>query len=123
MEILLSNSSDKPIYEQITTQIKAMIIKGTLKSGDSLPSMRKLAKELHVSVITAQRAYEELQRDGFIDTVAGKGTFVSEQNKEFIREENLRRIQETLEKAVELSKENNLSLEELMKLLKLLYEE
>nr|WP_296011696.1 GntR family transcriptional regulator [uncultured Blautia sp.] len=123
MEILLSNSSDKPIYEQITTQIKAMIIKGTLKSGDSLPSMRKLAKELHVSVITAQRAYEELQRDGFIDTVAGKGTFVSEQNKEFIREENLRRIQETLEKAVELSKENNLSLEELTKLLKLLYEE
>ena len=85
--------------------------------------MRKLAKELHVSVITAQRAYEELQRDGFIDTVAGKGTFVSEQNKEFIREENLRRIQETLEKAVELSKENNLSLEELTKLLKLLYEE
>lgn len=123
MEILLSNSSDKPIYEQITSQIKAMIIKGTLKGGDSLPSMRKLAKELHVSVITAQRAYEELQRDGFIDTVAGKGTFVSEQNKEFILEENLRRIQETLEKAVELARENSLSLEELTKLLKLLYEE
>ena len=123
MEILLSNSSDKPIYEQITSQIKAMIIKGTLKEGDSLPSMRKLAKELHVSVITAQRAYEELQRDGFIDTVAGKGTFVSEQNKEFIREENLRRIQETLEKAVELARENSLSLEGLTNLLKLLYEE
>ena len=72
MEILLSNSSDEPIYEQITSQIKAMIMKGSLKSGDTLPSMRKLAKELHVSVITAQRAYEELQRDGFIDTVAGK---------------------------------------------------
>ena len=85
--------------------------------------MRKLAKELHVSVITAQRAYEELQRDGFIDTVAGKGTFVSEQNKEFIREENLRRIQETLEKAVELARENSLSLEGLTNLLKLLYEE
>ncbi len=123
MEILLSNSSDKPIYEQITSQIKTMIIKGTLKEGDSLPSMRKLAKELHVSVITAQRAYEELQRDGFIDTVAGKGTFVSEQNKEFIREENLRRIQETLEKAVELARENSLSLEGLTNLLKLLYEE
>lgn len=122
MEILLSNSSDKPIYEQITSQIKTMIIKGTLKEGDSLPSMRKLAKELHVSVITAQRAYEELQRDGFIDTVAGKGTFVSEQNKEFIREENLRRIQETLEKAVELARENSLSLEGLTNLLKLLYE-
>ena len=123
MEILLSNSSDKPIYEQITSQIKTMIIKGTLKEGDSLPSMRKLAKELHVSVITAQRAYEELQRDGFIDTVAGKGTFVSEQNKEFIREENLRRIQETLEKAVALARENSLSLEGLTNLLKLLYEE
>ena len=123
MEILLSNSSDKPIYEQITSQIKTMIIKGTLKEGDSLPSMRKLAKELHVSVITAQRAYEELQRDGFIDTVAGNGTFVSEQNKEFIREENLRRIQETLEKAVELARENSLSLEGLTNLLKLLYEE
>lgn len=123
MEILLSNSSDKPIYEQITSQIKTMIIKGTLKGGDSLPSMRKLAKKLHVSVITAQRAYEELQRDGFIDTVAGKGTFVSEQNKEFIREENLRRIQETLEKAVELARENSLSLEGLTNLLKLLYEE
>ena len=123
MEILLSNSSDKPIYEQITSQIKTMIIKGTLKEGDSLPSMRKLAKELHVSVITAQRAYEELQRDGFIDTVAGKGTFVSEQNKEFIREDNLRRIQETLEKAVELARENSLSLEGLTNLLKLLYEE
>ena len=123
MEILLSYSSEKPIYEQITSQINTRIIKGTLKEGDSLPSMRKLAKELHVSVITAQRAYEELQRDGFIDTVAGKGTFVSEQNKEFIREENLRRIQETLEKAVELARENSLSLEGLTNLLKLLYEE
>lgn len=123
MEILLSNSSDEPIYEQITSQIKAMIMKGTLKSGDALPSMRKLAKELHVSVITAQRAYEELQRDGFIDTVAGKGTFVAARNREFIREENLRIIEQRLEQAAKLARENDLSLEELIKLLKLFYEE
>ena len=116
MEILLSNSSDEPIYEQITSQIKAMIMKGTLKSGDALPSMRKLAKELHVSVITAQRAYEELQRDGFIDTVAGKGTFVAARNREFIREENLRIIEQRLEQAAKLARENDLSLEELIKL-------
>ena len=123
MEILLSNSSDEPIYEQITSQIKAMIMKGTLKSGDALPSMRKLAKELHVSVITAQRAYEELQRDGFIDTVAGKGTFVAARNREFIREENLRIIEQRLEQATKRARENDLSLEELIKLLTLFYEE
>ena len=123
MEILLSNSSDEPIYEQITSQIKAMIMKGSLKSGDTLPSMRKLAKELHVSVITAQRAYEELQRDGFIDTVAGKGTFVAARNREFIREENLRIIEQRLEQAAKLARENDLSLEELIKLLTLFYEE
>ncbi len=123
MEILLSNSSDKPIYEQITSQIKAMIMNGTLKSGDSLPSMRKLAKELHVSVITAQRAYEDLQRDGFIDTVAGKGTFVAAQNKDFIREENLRSIEKLLQKAVRLGKENDISLQQVTDLLQIFYEE
>ncbi len=123
MEILLSNSSDKPIYEQITSQIKAMIMNGTLKSGDSLPSMRKLAKELHVSVITAQRAYEDLQRDGFIDTVAGKGTFVAAQNKDFIREENLRSIEKLLQKAVRLGKENDISLQQITDLLQIFYEE
>ena len=76
MEIILSNNSNKPIYEQITSQIKAMIIKGELKPGDSLPSMRKLAKELHISVITSQRVYEDLQRDGFIESSVGRGTFV-----------------------------------------------
>ncbi len=123
MEILLSNSSDKPIYEQITSQIKAMIMKGTLKSGDSLPSMRKLAKDLHVSVITAQRAYEDLQRDGFIDTVAGKGTFVAAQNKDFIREENLRNIENLLKKAAELARENDISIQQMTELLKIFYGE
>ena len=80
VEILLSNSSDKPIYEQITSQIKEMIMKGELKPGEAMPSMRKLAKSLHVSVITTQRAYDDLQRDGFILTVPAKGTFVSTQN-------------------------------------------
>ena len=85
MEIILSNSSNEPIYQQITSQIKTMIIDGTLKTGDSMPSMRNLAKSLHVSVITAQHAYEDLQKDGFIETVAGKGTFVSAQNKDLLR--------------------------------------
>ena len=84
MEIILSNASPKPIYEQITSQIKAMIMNGELKAGDPMPSMRKLAKELHVSVITTQRAYDDLQKDGFIVTVPAKGTFVSAQNQDFI---------------------------------------
>ena len=85
MEIILSNASPKPIYEQITSRIKAMIMNGELKAGDPMPSMRKLAKELHVSVITTQRAYDDLQKDGFIVTVPAKGTFVSAQNQDFIR--------------------------------------
>jgi len=86
MEIILSNSSSRPIYEQITSQIKEMIMKGTLKAGDPMPSMRKLAKDLHVSVITTQRAYDDLVKDGFIVTIPAKGTFVSNQNQDFIRE-------------------------------------
>ena len=86
MEIILSNSSSRPIYEQITSQIKEMIMKGTLKAGDPMPSMRKLAKDLHVSVITTQRAYDDLVKDGFIVTIPAKGTFVSNQNQDFIRD-------------------------------------
>ena len=84
MQILISNHTTKPIYEQITSQIKHAIMSGELKSGDPLPSMRALAKDLHISVITTQKAYEDLQRDGFIESAAGRGTFVSSQNKEFI---------------------------------------
>lgn len=109
VEIILSSSSDKPIYEQITSQIKEMIMKGELKPGEAMPSMRKLAKSLHVSVITTQRAYDDLQRDGFIITVPAKGTFVSTQNQDFIREENLRRIEELLTDAATLGRENGLS--------------
>ncbi len=123
MEIILSSASDKPIYEQITSQIKELIMKGELKPGEPLPSMRKLAKNLHVSVITTQRAYDDLQRDGFIVTVPAKGTFVSTQNQDFIREENLRKIESLLTEAATLGRENGLSLEELQTTLTVVYQE
>lgn len=123
MEIILSNVSTKPIYEQITSQIKGMIMSGELKPGDPMPSMRKLAKELHVSVITTQRAYDNLVKDGFIVTVPAKGTFVSAQNQDFIREENLRKIEEHLTEACELAKQNSVSLDSLKESLELLYSE
>ena len=93
MDIIISNSSSSPIYEQITRQIKDHILQGELKAGDALPSMRVLAKELRISLITTKRAYEELERDGFIETVPGKGCFVSEKNTEFLREEQLRQVE------------------------------
>ena len=123
MEIILSSASEKPIYEQITSQIKETIMTGELKPGEAHPSMRKLAKDLHVSVITTQRAYDDLSKDGFIVTIPAKGTFVSTQNQEFIREENLRRIEGLLSDAARLGRENGLSLEELEKTLELVYTE
>ena len=123
MEIILSSASEKPIYEQITSQIKEMIMTGELKPGEALPSMRKLAKDLHVSVITTQRTYDDLSKDGFIVTIPAKGTFVSTQNQDFIREENLRRIEGLLSDAARLGRENGLSLEELEKTLELVYTE
>lgn len=123
VEIILSNSSKDPIYKQITDQIKVMIIEGTLKSGDTMPSMRVLAKSLRVSVITAQRAYEDLQKEGFIETIAGKGTFVAIQNKDFIKDEQLRLIQNKVEEAVKIAKIYDVSLETLENILKIVYEE
>ena len=123
MEIILTNTSTKPIYEQITSQIKEMILKGELKPGDSMPSMRKLAKDLHVSVITTQRAYDDLVKDGFIITIPAKGTFVSAENQDFIREENLRKIENLLTTTCELAKQNGLTLEELQRTLTLIYTE
>lgn len=121
MDIILSNSSDEPIYAQIATQIKAMIMNGTMNSGDVLPSMRTLATQLRISLITTKRAYEELERDGFIETVAGKGCFVKMQNKEFLREEHIRQIETLLEKVCEQAKVCDLSLEELREMLDLMY--
>ena len=123
MEIILSNASSKPIYEQIALQIKEHIMKGELKANDPLPSMRKLAKDLHVSIITTQRAYEELSKDGFIDLVPAKGAFVSIQNKDFIIEENRRRIEKLLSDACELAKQNGITVEELLQTLQLIFKE
>ncbi|MGN9163768.1 GntR family transcriptional regulator [Tissierellaceae bacterium HCP3S3_D8] len=123
MEIIISNASKKPIYEQIASQIKNMIITGELEEGDALPSMRLLAKELRISVITTKRAYEELERDGFIETVTGRGSFVASKNIEFIREEHLRRAEECLLKSVDIAKSGGITLEELIEILSTLYEE
>ena len=99
MNIILSNSSDEPIYRQITAQIKEQIMSGALAAGDALPSMRILAQQLRISVITTKRAYEELERGGFIENYAGKGCFVKRQNTDFLREETLRKTEELLSKA------------------------
>lgn len=123
MEIIISNGSDKPIYEQICLQIKSLIMEGTLSAGDALPSMRALAKDLHISVITVQRAYEDLTRDGFIETVSGKGCFVASQNTEFIREEHLRKAEELLQKVAQIGRTNGIGYEQMAGILKLFYEE
>lgn len=123
MEIFISNTSDKPLYEQITAQIKNLILSGVLKEGDALPSMRILAKELRISVITTKRAYEELEREGFIVTQSGKGSYVAARNVELIREENYRRIEQQLITAVNLARLSEISLDEMIEILTLLYKE
>ena len=122
MDIFISNASDKPIYEQIYEQLKGLMMNGTLGEGDPLPSIRLLAKELRISVITTKRAYSELERDGFIVTVAGKGSFVAAQNAQFIREETLRKIEEHLTQAATLARQSGISETELTELLSMLYE-
>ena len=121
MDLIISNNDKRPIYEQITSQIEMLIVKKELVSGQALPSIRQLAKELRISVITVQHAYEELIRDGFIETVPGKGTFVSQIDIDFIKEEQTRKIENRLKKVVELSKEYDISYEQLTLLLKKLY--
>ena len=123
MEIIISNNANKPIYEQITSQIKAMIMSGELQAGDAIPSMRSLAKSIHVSVITVQKAYEDLQRDGFIETTAGKGCFVSVQNQDFYLEEQQKKIENYFTEAIEIAKVSGIKLDKLQSLLELLYEE
>ncbi len=121
MNLIISNNRDKPIYEQIVSQIKNMIMSEELLAGDSLPSMRSLAKSIHVSVITVQRAYEELQRDGFIETEIGRGTYVLARNKEFYKEQQQKRIEEYMQLAIEAAKENAMPREKLIDILKILY--
>lgn len=123
LDIIISNASQRPIYEQITSQIKNMIVSGALQEGDALPSMRLLAKDLRISVITTKRAYEDLERDGFIETVSGKGSYVAGRNIEIIREEQLRLAEGHLQKAVDLAKSSGIPLAELSEILALLYQE
>ncbi len=123
MEIFINNYASVPIYEQISSQIKALIMSGELKAGEALPSIRGLAKSLHISVLTVQKAYDTLQSDGFIETTAGKGCFVSAQNQDFYLEEQQKRIEEHLTEAIEIAKVSGIKLEQLQSLLSLLYEE
>lgn len=122
LDIKISNAGGVPIYEQIVSQIKAKIIAGELREGDALPSMRLLAKELRISVITTKRAYEELEREGFIVSMTGKGSFVAGKDLEFVREEHLRQIEELMGRIVELAAGCDLSCEELVEMLRLTFE-
>ena len=123
MNIKISNASGKPLYEQILEQIKAAILAGELAEGDALPSMRMLAKELRISVITTKRAYEELEREGFLVSYTGKGSFVAGQNRELVREHKLKEMEACLQNACGLARLTGVSLEEMTEMLRLLYEE
>ena len=123
MNIVLSNSSGVPIYEQIEEQIKSQIMTGDLKEGDALPSMRVLAKDLKISIITTKRAYEDLERDGFIESVTGKGSFVKGINSDIVKENMMFAIEEYLEKAVDKAILGKVSKGELTEMLTLIYEE
>ncbi len=123
MEIILSNVDGMPIYEQIVRQIKAKIVGGDLKEGEALPSMRLLAKELRISVITTKRAYEELEREGFIISQTGRGSFVAPCNTELLREEQLRRVEEYLTNAVNAAKLGHLEKKEFMEIADAMFEE
>ena len=122
MDIIIRNTGDAPIYDQITQQIKGLILRGDLKEGEALPSMRLLARELRISVITTKRAYEELEREGFLDNVPGKGCFVAPQNRELLREAQLRRVEDRLSQAVDEARKGGFSLSELQEMLNILYQ-
>ncbi len=123
MDIIITNQSDRPIYEQIMDQIKAQIMNGELKEGDALPSMRLLAKELRISIITTKRAYEELEREGYIESYTGKGSFVKGVNHEMVKESVMFEIETMMEEMFEKAEVAKLSFEELTKRWNLLYEE
>ena len=122
MDIILSNTSGRPIYTQIADQVKEQIMTGALAPGEALPSMRLLARELRISVITTKRAYEDLERDGFLENVPGKGCFVAPQNRELLREAQLRRVEEHLTQAVEEARRGGFSLAEVQEILTILYQ-
>lgn len=123
MDILLSNASEQPIYQQIVEQIQRLILSGGLQAGEALPSMRLLAKELRISVITTKRAYEELEAAGFLENVAGKGCFVAAQSPEMLRETRLHMAEEHLRKAVSVARTGGIPIEEMVELMTVIYEE
>lgn len=123
MEIVVSNKASSPLYEQIATQIKAAIMSGELKAGEAIPSVRALAKSLHISILTVQKAYATLQEDGFIETTAGKGCYVSAQNQDFYLEEQQKKIDEKFSEAVGIARTSGINLDKLISLLTLLYQE
>ena len=123
MDIIIRNSGGVPIYDQITRQMKGLILRGELKEGEALPSMRLLAKELRISVITTKRAYDELEQEGFLYAVPAKGFFVAAKNTELLREENLKKIEAHLTEAVRLAAPCGLTKQELTEMLELLWEE
>ena len=123
MELIIRNTAGQPIYDQISSQIKAQIIAGTLSPGEALPSIRALAKDLKISVITTKRAYDELEAEGFLYTVAGKGCFEAEKNLDLVREHQLKELEAHLSAAVELSKSYGVGPQELQEMLRILLEE
>ena len=123
MELIIRNNSGQPIYDQISGQIKAQILSGALSPGDVLPSIRGLAKDLKISVITTKRAYDELEAQGLINTVAGKGCFVAEKNLDLIREQKLKELEDHLDAAVELAAQCGVSPAELHEMLRILLKE
>ncbi len=123
MEIIVSNRTSRPLYEQISTQIRTQIMNSELKAGEALPSIRSLAKSLQISVLTVQKAYDLLQTDGFIETTAGKGCFVSVQNQDFYLEEQQKKIEEHFNEAIGIARTSGIPLNKLIDLLTLLYEE
>ncbi len=123
LHISISNASGQPIYEQIEQQLKNAIISGQLREGEALPSLRFLAKELKVSIISTKRAYQELENSGYIQSMPGKGSYVAPQNLELVREEHLRQAEEALAKAVKAAQTAGISKEELVEILMTLYEE
>ena len=123
MNIIISNASGAPIYEQIYAQIKAAILSGALREGDALPSIRALAKDLRISVITTTRAYDELERDGFIYRVPGKGCYVAEKNMELVREEHLKRIEQHMREIVALAVPCGMDEAETARMLELIWSE
>ena len=123
MKIVISNKDDRPIYEQITSQMKNMILSGKLEEGSQLPSIRVLAKDLRISVITTKRAYEELERDGFIITVAGKGSYVAENNSAVLKEEKMKQLEENVRRLIEEAYNSGISKEEVKEIFDICLEE